>query len=71
MPMNVVTQQTLKEEKNNHIQDEQDSLMPDETSHIIVQYNHDSLDGEDFICGICKERFDDKTTLKEHIKIHI
>lgn len=70
MPMSVVTRQALKEEKN-HIQDEQDALIPDETSHVIVQYHHDSDDGDDFVCGICEERFDGKTTLKEHIKIHI
>lgn len=69
--MNVVNQQTLKEEEI-RIQDEQDSLLPDETSHVIVQYHQqDSDDGEDFVCGICEEKFDGKTMLKEHIKIHI
>ncbi|XP_011159320.1 zinc finger protein 585A [Solenopsis invicta] len=63
-----VDEHNLKEE--NHIEDEQDSLIPDETSHVIVQYHHDSDDGS-CICGICEEKFDGKTTLREHIKIHI
>ncbi|XP_011644290.1 zinc finger protein 420-like isoform X1 [Pogonomyrmex barbatus] len=68
MSMSVMDQQVLKEEK--HVEDE-DSLMQEGTSHVIVQYQHDSDDGEDFICEICEERFDGKNMLKEHIKIHI
>ncbi|KYQ55774.1 hypothetical protein ALC60_05273 [Trachymyrmex zeteki] len=62
--------ETLKEGKN-HIKNEQDSLMPNETSHVIIQYHHDSDDGDDFVCEICEERFEGKAILKEHIKIHI
>ncbi|KAL0120227.1 hypothetical protein PUN28_008112 [Cardiocondyla obscurior] len=64
IPMDMVV-----EEK--HIQDQQDSLIQDETSHVIEQYQHDSDVEDDFICGICEEKFDGKTMLKEHIKIHI
>ncbi|XP_020282597.1 zinc finger protein 271-like [Pseudomyrmex gracilis] len=67
MPIDIVTQ-----DEENHTQNEQDSLIQEETSHVIqvVPYQDDS-DGEDFICGICAEGFDDKESLKTHIKIHI
>jgi stress-induced morphogen len=68
--MNVTAQQ--KEDKSH--EDEQNSLMQEGTSHVIqvVQYHqHDSDDREDFVCGICDEDFEDKNTLKKHIKVHI
>jgi KRAB domain-containing zinc finger protein len=69
--MNVMTQEViLKEEKN---QDDQDTLIQ-EGSHVIqvVQYHQqESDDVDDFICEICDEVFEDKNTLKEHIKVHI
>ncbi|KMQ92595.1 putative zinc finger protein 585b isoform x1 [Lasius niger] len=74
IPMDVMTQQTLKEERD---QDEQDTLVgtsQEGASHVIqvVQYHqHDSDDGEDFTCEICEETFADKNMLKEHIKVHI
>lgn len=75
MSIDVVTREALKEdEETNHIQDSQDSLMQEGTSHVIqvVQYHHhESDDSDDFVCGICDEVFDDKNTLKEHIKVHI
>lgn len=69
IPMNV----TVQEKETNDV-DEQDSLMQEGTSHVIqvVQYHqHDSDDREDFVCGICDEDFEDKNTLKKHIKVHI
>ncbi|KYN02928.1 Zinc finger and SCAN domain-containing protein 2 [Cyphomyrmex costatus] len=62
--------ETLKEKKN-HIKNDQDCLMSDETSHVIIQYQHDSDDENDLVCEICDERFEGKAILKEHIKIHI
>lgn len=75
IPMNVVTCQ--KEEKDQVSQDTQDCLVQEETSHnaavihVVHYQQHESDDGEDFVCGICGEEFDAKNTLKEHIKIHI
>ncbi|XP_011881796.1 PREDICTED: zinc finger protein 420-like [Vollenhovia emeryi] len=72
IPMNVVASPRQARKAKNHIQDVQDSIMPDATSHVIVQYHQqDSDEGDDFTCGICEEKFDGKTMLKEHIKIHI
>lgn len=76
MPM--VAHQTLKDGERRISQDEQDHLMQEEdaseTAVIqVMQYQQHESDecGEDFVCEICGEEFDEKNALKEHIKIHI
>ncbi|XP_014467492.1 PREDICTED: zinc finger and SCAN domain-containing protein 2-like [Dinoponera quadriceps] len=68
--------QHLKDGKSRVDQDEQDRLMQEEASQTaviqVVQYQQQESDeDEEFTCGICGEEFDEKSALKEHIKIHI
>ncbi|XP_066599409.1 zinc finger protein 271-like [Prorops nasuta] len=56
-------------------EDEQDSLIQDGVSQAaviqVVQYQTESDDGDEMVCGICGEDFIDKNLLMEHVKIHI
>ncbi|XP_054008523.1 zinc finger protein 714-like [Hylaeus anthracinus] len=76
IPMNMVTHHSTRHDQN--IKDEvgQDTLIQEGASQTaviqVVQYHqHESDDGEELVCGICGECFDDKTVLMEHVKIHI
>ncbi|XP_015594423.1 zinc finger protein 420-like [Cephus cinctus] len=78
MPMNMVTHHSSRQSQNDKGKNatERDSLMQDATQQSdviqVVQYHQqESDDGEDLVCGICGEDFNDKNVLMEHVKIHI
>lgn len=78
LPMNMVTHHSTRQNQDikNHNEVGQESLIQEGASQTaviqVVQYHQqDSDDGEDLVCGICGEDFNDKNVLMEHVKIHI
>ncbi|KOX68438.1 hypothetical protein WN51_03924 [Melipona quadrifasciata] len=76
LPMDMVTHHSTRQSQN--IKDEvvEESLIQEGGSQTaviqVVQYHQqDSDDGEELVCGICGEDFNDKNVLMEHVKIHI
>ncbi|XP_076653941.1 uncharacterized protein LOC143359695 [Halictus rubicundus] len=79
LPMDMVTHHSAREDQSMKDPNQigQDSLMQEGGSQTaviqVVQYHHqhESDDGEELVCGICGEDFNDKNVLMEHVKIHI
>lgn len=79
LPMDMVTHHSTRQNQDikNHSEIGQESLIQEGGSQTaviqVVQYHHqqDSDDGEELVCGICGEDFNDKNVLMEHVKIHI
>lgn len=78
LPMNMVTHHSTRQNQDikNHNEVGQESLIQEGASQTaviqVVQYHQqDSDDGEELVCGICGEDFNDKNVLMEHVKIHI
>lgn len=71
LPMNMVTHSTKEDQAFKSQVDDQVLMHDDHMKNDIHQVHYDSDDGEELVCGICGEDFDDKNVLMEHVKIHI
>ncbi|CAL7947699.1 unnamed protein product [Xylocopa violacea] len=78
LPMDMVTHHSTRQDQDmkDHNEVGQESLIQEEGSQTaviqVVQYHQpESDDGEELVCGICGEDFNDKNVLMEHVKIHI
>ncbi|XP_076232426.1 uncharacterized protein LOC143177960 [Calliopsis andreniformis] len=78
LPMDMVTHQSTRQNEivKDHNEVGQDSLIQEGTSQtaviqVVHYHQNESDDGEELVCGICGEDFNDKNVLMEHVKIHI